>query len=276
MKVVREIIYFYMLFCQLYLFHYNLDFFTKFLWWVLFFLLLGKIIKVIYVAFCYVWYCTLPIIKSRIFGTMSLMCLSVAYLLNYLSLCLGGEGGRECEGSRTQRRNSGRGKESAFVYRSLRRTFRSLSMFTLRAIGPNQWASSISCQRGYAKILKNEASVCQMRSCDLRDGDIVLLPTSRRLRNKEHPISTSFRAFTSAVKFDTAMSCRFAFSLFSHDYTSLPKFCDEAQKCVQEKRSVDIYSVKLIQFRIVLYIVLFFISFFIFLLFLLRFIEIFS
>lgn len=37
-------------------------------------------------------------------------------------------------------------------------TFDHYRVFTLRAIGSNQWTPSISCQRGYAKILKNEAS----------------------------------------------------------------------------------------------------------------------
>lgn len=124
-------------------------------------------------------------------------------------------------------------------------------MFTLRAIGPSQWASSISCQRGYAKILKNEVRFCvpnanQTHSCDFRDGGdtIVLLRTSRCSGNKERPISTSFHEFTSAVKFDTVIVW-IRPHFFSPDCKNLP-ICNETQKYVQEKKNHC--NIKFIQF----------------------------
>lgn len=70
-----------------------------------------------------------------------------------------------------------RGKERVFIHRvcfgARTETFRSLSVFTLRTIGPSQWALSISCRRGCAKILKNEAfaSGSQTRQLHSLDGN---------------------------------------------------------------------------------------------------------
>lgn len=64
-------------------------------------------------------------------------------------------------------------------------------------------APSISRQRGYAKILKNEASVCPGRRRaaaipSFRGHRRTATSQPSRLGNKEHPISTSFRTSTSA------------------------------------------------------------------------------
>lgn len=97
----------------------------------------------------------------------------MTYLLNYLSLCA-----RRTRGATNAVTKFGARKGSCvFIDRWIvcfgarTETFRSLSVFTLRAIGPSQWVSSISCRRGYAKILKSEG-LCVPNACVKRAAAI--------------------------------------------------------------------------------------------------------
>jgi len=81
-------------------------------------------------------------------------------------------------------------------------TFRSLSVFTLRTIGPSQWALSISSIKGvtqrYRKMRPSYTQNRRTAAILFDEVTVALLQTNHRLGNKEHPISTSFRTSTSA------------------------------------------------------------------------------
>lgn len=147
-----------------------------------------KLMRLCATFFAYLlWYCILSIINVR---SPSCPLYRWLGLLNYSHW----RRPRWEEGTYTH--------SSSFAPMQEPKRFRSLSVFTLQTIGPAQWAPSISRQRGYAKILKNEASGCRGRrrtAAIPSFGDTVaLLPANRRLGNKERPISTSFRISTSA------------------------------------------------------------------------------
>lgn len=189
---------------------------------------------------------------------MSSKCLSMAYLLNYLSLY---EKSAKSHKHTMLKIGAREGIHSS-MNRLLRRTkpkrFDHYRCLRYGRLTRTNGRSSISCQRGYAKIVeKRGLSVCQMRSCDLfRDEGIVSFcyrpAVVREIKSVRFPpVSACF----SPVKFDTAVVSPF----HSFHYTGLPEFCEEkegTQKCACKRKFYFFANAKYeIQF---LYISLFF------------------